>query len=463
MALAQERPTAGGARPVIWAVAGLGLALALAGAQAYRGGSGRDIAIPPAALAGLVLLVLAARRFDLFVAALLVVRPAVDAVNAGSSRAADPAAAIAVLFILASLVWLAARRAAGEDVPLSGVSQAALLLLGAGVVSIAGSSQPLQTAAEVLRVGAVVMMLIVLEQLLADRSKLRLVLSAAFVSAVIPIAVAGVQALTRKGGFADVSFYRVQGTFTYPSPFASYLAFVGVMAAALIPHVRGRVRFALLVLLIADVVALLLTYTRVAWIALVVGLLVVGALQSKKLLAGLVIALLAVVVAAPSVTARFSDLSESRTAAGYSGNSLIWRFEYWGETLSLVTERPVTGIGLGEVRQSTDQQKAPHNDYLRAYVEMGVIGVLAYVAFLVSMAVVARRALRRAPPGLERAIAVGFAGCLTVLLTLSITANVISQPVILWTFAVFAAAAVAVSRRPGADRSDTRQPVGVDA
>jgi putative inorganic carbon (HCO3(-)) transporter len=115
----------------------------------------------------------------------------------------------------------------------------------------------------------------------------------------------------------------------------------------------------------------------------------------------------------------------------------------------LANRNPVTGIGPNMTQHQTAEAKKPHNDVLRAYVETGVVGLLAYLVMVFLLLHTARLALRRAPPGsLERGIAVGFAGCAVAFVAVSLASNVISNVVTLWYFVAFAAAASAVARRP---------------
>jgi putative inorganic carbon (hco3(-)) transporter len=154
-------------------------------------------------------------------------------------------------------------------------------------------------------------------------------------------------------------------------------------------------------------------------------------------------------VALPSILGRFADLGSSTSAAGYASNSLEWRFSYWGDVLPLASKDPITGIGLNMSSFSTDQAKEPHNDFLRAYVETGVIGTIAYLALLVSMVLVARDSLRftkRRSWTYDRSVAVGFASCVIAFVVISIVSNVITEVIVLWYYVAFAAAAYAVTR-----------------
>jgi O-antigen ligase len=174
---------------------------------------------------------------------------------------------------------------------------------------------------------------------------------------------------------------------------------------------------------------------------------VIGVVQDRRILWLLGAAIVVVALAVPSVGVRLSDLTETQKESGAPGNSLIWRFEYWREVLAL-QDNPVLGIGFKEVEHSLAGAKAPHNDPIRIFVETGIVGLVAYVWLLVTLGTQARSTLRRAPPGIPRGLAVAFAASFAGLLLLSLTANVITQLVILWYFVTIVALAMVWAPAP---------------
>ena len=158
---------------------------------------------------------------------------------------------------------------------------------------------------------------------------------------------------------------------------------------------------------------------------------------------------LGVALFVPSVVNRFSDLTASNgpsTALTGEGNSLAWRFTYWTQVVNLAADNPVTGIGLRVTEVISGGNKQPHNDFVRAYVELGAIGLMAYILLLIAMARVAVRGVRtRVPAGNEGwpsgSRAASWPSCSS-----SLVANVMSQAVVLWYLFAFAACAAAVGK-----------------
>ncbi len=157
----------------------------------------------------------------------------------------------------------------------------------------------------------------------------------------------------------------------------------------------------------------------------------------------------------PQFSSRFTSLADVGPGGQPSGNSLAWRIGYWTEVLPLANSNPVTGIGLNSTQLITDEAKQPHNDFIRAYVETGLLGLGAYLAMLIALVGLGGRAVRASPPGsFERGVAAGFLGCAVAFIAVSIAANVLSSVALLWYLFAFAAAAAFVARQRSTQYSD---------
>src|SRR5437879_2990761 len=128
----------------------LAAVLAAASGLAAGGGSKTGLVLPVAIGAGIVLGVLALTRFQVYVMVMLFARSSLDLAKlsqrtAGStsvgtsSRALDPSSILAVLFLLAAGVWLAAQYRYRGRLPGSPLRRALALFLAAGAVSVVGS------------------------------------------------------------------------------------------------------------------------------------------------------------------------------------------------------------------------------------------------------------------------------------------------------------------------------------
>ena len=169
---------------------------------------------------------------------------------------------------------------------------------------------------------------------------------------------------------------------------------------------------------------------------------------------------IAVAPLAPGIGDRLADLGEGTTLRGTPGNSLTWRIDYWGDVIDAGEGRRVTGLGLGVASDVTVQQREPHNDLVRAYVEMGGIGLAAYLGFLLAIGWQVRRSLAQTrpatrPPDLPRALAEGYAGIFAAYLVGSLTGNLMTQLALLW-YLLAVAAAAGLAARPSREPADLR-------
>jgi O-antigen ligase len=437
-------------RPLILVGGAVAVAAAVIGGMAGPEGDRTAILIPMAVALGLAAIVLAVTRFELFVASILLIRASLDAFDLGSSTL-DAAGAISVLFVGASIVWMLAGR---EEMAGSAPSSTQAILppvaafFAATLLSVTSSTHPLESLFEVVRLGTLVVIVVVLGRLISDERRLRLILIAAIASSIPPLLAAFNQVVNGGAYVTAAGLGRVRGTFVHSNPFAAYLFLMITLIASIYPHVsRWWLRLGLAALGVACGGTLLMTYARGSWVATIVALVVVGILQDRRIIWLLGATALVIVLAVPSVGVRLSDLSETQKASGAPGNSLQWRIGYWKQVLTL-QENPLLGIGFSEVELTRSEAKAPHNDLIRVYVETGLIGLAAYSWLLVTLALQARASLRRAPPGIHRGLAVAFAASLSGLVVLSLTANVITQLVILWYFVTIVALASAQTRTP---------------
>jgi putative inorganic carbon (hco3(-)) transporter len=470
-----ELPRAARSGAAVKALTALAVVVAT-GTAVYTGvmaGSGSKLAVvlPVTTLAAVALAVTALTRFKLYVMIMLAMRSSLDlaklstvaegadartATDQVTARGIDPSSLLAVLFIGAAAIWLAGQYRERGGLPGSPLRRAMVVFMAAGALSIVGAQQPATSILEALRILAAVLMFVVLEQMMRDERTMRQLLAAVYLSLLFPLGFTAFGFLTGsprtelKG-----SILRITGPFLQSNSFGRYLMLMIIFGAAIYPHVERRHRRPLAVLLALSTVFMLLTYTRSAIIGAALGLLVVGVLQSKRLLFGMAVVAVCALLTVPQLSSRFTTLSGGGSTYAAQGNTLTWRLAYWTEVLPLAKRNPVTGIGLGQTAQETDAAKQPHNDFIRAFVETGLIGLGAYLALLAALVATGVRAVRASPRGtFGRGVGVGMLGCVLAFIADSLTANVISNVVTLWYMFAFAAAASAVAwqaRRPRAE------------
>jgi putative inorganic carbon (HCO3(-)) transporter len=444
--------------------AAVAVALAVVSGISVGTGSKAAVVLPVAVGVGIVFTMVAITRFEAFVLIVLACRASVDLTklstgpagppnpggggDAAPLRALDPASILAVLFLLATMLWLAAQRRTQPPAPGSALRRALLAFAAAAAISVLGSARPLASGLEALRILTAVTMFIVVERLVRDQATLRRVLTAVYVSALFPLAytLSGVLA-----GAADTEvkrdLTRITGPFNQSNSFGRYLMVLIILGVAIWPHVSARWGLPFTAILACCAGLLFFTYTRTALVGTVLGLVVVCAVKAKRMLLVLLVVVLCALLVVPQLSSRFTELAAPPAPGERNPNTLTWRLAYWAEVLPLANANPVTGIGLAGTENATDEAKQPHNDFVRAYVETGLIGLGAYVAMLIAMVAVGIRAVRASPPGsLARGAAVGFLGCAVAFIAASLAANVVSNVVVLWYLYAVGGVAAAVAR-----------------
>jgi putative inorganic carbon (HCO3(-)) transporter len=469
-------PTASPSRRRAFIVAAIFIAASGAAYSGLAVGTGQKAAVvlPLAIGIALVLAALAMTHFAEFVFLMLVIRTGIDlaklsgptagnvSTDASVSRGLDPSAILAVLFLFAAGLWLTAQYYQRGRLPGTPLRRGLAIFAAAVLFSVTGSERPASSLLEALRILAIILMFVVLEQMMTNRGAMKRFLLAAFLSMIFPILyttvrfVVGAPATQVQGEFS-----RLTGPFTQSNTFGRYLMLMVVFGVALYPHLTRRLQIAMGILLASGSVYLLLTLTMTAILGATAGLLAVGLLQSKRVIVALVLAGLCALLMLPSLASRIDNMTQTDAAANIeSGNSLEWRWEYWQEVLPLVNTNPVTGIGLNMTQYNTKAAKQPHSDVVRAFVEMGLLGLAAYVTLLVLFITTGVKAVRASMAGtFDRGVAVGYLGCAAAVVTASLTANIMSNVVTLWYFMTFAAAASVVGRHPvsRAERFDVQR------
>jgi O-antigen ligase len=434
-------------------------ALAIFSGMSVGTGSKLVVILPLAAAVSVGLGVLALTRFPVYVMVLLMLRSGLDlskvsrtseaASFAGGSagRALDPASILALLFLLTAGLWLAAQRRRRGALPGSPLRRALLAFSAAAVVSLTAAANLGASGLAVARLLSAVAMFVVLEQLMADRATMKRMLLAVYLSTLFPLAFTAFGFLVgHPPSEVKGAFTRITGPFTQSNTFGRYLMLMIIFGVALAPYLQRRWRLPLAAILVVCSGFLLLTYTRTALVGTVLGLAVVGLVQSKRLLLGLVVIVVCALLVVPQLGSRFGSVAQGSTTHP-SSNTLDWRLRYWSELLPLAGSNPVTGIGLGMTSYSTEQAKQPHNDVLGVYVETGLLGLGAYLAVLAALVGLGRRAVRLSPPGsFDRGVGAGFLGCAVAFIAASLFANVLGSVVNIWYLFTFAAAATAVVR-----------------
>jgi O-antigen ligase len=381
------------------------------------------------------------------------------------------------LLIVGVLLRLLATRRPLASLP---ISAPYLIFLAIPIITLLWSPTPVESVRGIFRfVGYYALMWLIVDTIRSKAQVRRMVL-AIILSTIVPIVSGFYQAVTGSGQFiwAGAGFNRIYGFAGGPFTLAFYL--VMVMPLVLIfflaqqrseqaeahgetEHWRfSRLGLSLLLGLIG--IALLLTFIRGAWIALVVSLLVLGFMRGSLRFRQLVFT---IPVAAGVVLLTFTPAMERLQQAADPTSTLFGRVEVWRLALDWLLTSPLnllagvgmkafeyyyilmagpTTAGLYWRRESFLIGNRPHNELLGFLLDVGIIGTIALLVVLFILARLAVRIYRRSQDHELRLVALAFVIGFVGLVVGAMGDNVFSQPSVTVYFWIMAGLIMAIDR-----------------
>jgi O-antigen ligase len=176
---------------------------------------------------------------------------------------------------------------------------------------------------------------------------------------------------------------RITSVFEYPNALALYLAPLFLFFTSL--HTKGWLYKSTvwpLTGLVAMVTALVLTYSRGAWLAILVGLVVLALQQSKiSLKKWGVVGIIVLLAISPVITSRVKQTFQDKSSSE--------RISLINAASAKLTKNPIFGNGLFGFRATLENSNYsgeilnyPHNIIFNFWLEMGIIGLLAFLSLL---------------------------------------------------------------------------------
>lgn len=184
---------------------------------------------------------------------------------------------------------------------------------------------------------------------------------------------------------------RAVGSLDNPNMLAEFLILVIPIAVSmLIGRGEGLRRFQAFACLGIMGVALILTWSRGAWLAIMIAALIYLLMwhhRSIWLIFGGIAALPVIITILPSsIVSRFTSIGN------LSDSSTSYRVYIWRAVVEMISDNTWSGIGIGEgawdrvypIYSYIGVEAAPHshNLYLQIWLELGVIGLLVFAVFI---------------------------------------------------------------------------------
>ncbi|MFZ4648978.1 MAG: O-antigen ligase family protein, partial [Patescibacteria group bacterium] len=263
-----------------------------------------------------------------------------------------------------------------------------IILILIGVASVVYTISFSSTIDEIFRLLSIFLLFVSAYLLFKDPKDLTNLIRTIIFSSVVPVAV-GFWQLANDTGLMEEGQNRLLGTFAHPNMLAYFLILPITLAtfAALNLGKRRIESYGYAIVSLILVIVLAFTYTRGAYVALALILLIVGLAKFRSFLVVSAIFALIVYVSIPQINARVNSLLNFDPYG-----SIGWRIRLWTDGFSYFKENPWTGNGLGtgpmviaENRDFKLGATEPHNDYLRLGLEVGLPGIAAYLAIIFSV------------------------------------------------------------------------------
>jgi len=220
------------------------------------------------------------------------------------------------------------------------------------------------------------------------------------------------------GQFPDLKT-RVFSTLENPNLLAGFLMVIMAIATGLALHtIRIKNKLMLISFVIILGICLVFTYSRGAWISILAVIVTYGFLYSRKILWLLLIVPLALLLAQDSLMERILSI------ANPTDTSSTLRLALWESTVAMIVDKPFLGIGWGAywlvypeydffLQDAGTKIFHAHNMYLNIAAEIGIPGLLVFLAVMIGhirKALIAMQSTNRWVAGLMLGIVTALMG-----------------------------------------------------
>jgi O-antigen ligase len=206
---------------------------------------------------------------------------------------------------------------------------------------------------------------------------------------------------------------RIEGTFGHPNGFATYLLLFMSLIYWKLSRVRRHWPWVLLLSMLAFVFVATKALFSLAMLSVFIVVSIARKLKPSNAIGGVLLlvvilglfassdfgrARLGILADTPLFNPRI-DVSRAVLMSQWDYNSFNWRLAQWTYLLQSWEKSPILGYGLGTTIYLSQFKLYAHNDYIRALVEQGSVGLVTFLTFLGAQFVRLVQLIRCAPRG----------------------------------------------------------------
>jgi|AntRauTorckE6833_2_1112554.scaffolds.fasta_scaffold00189_14 O-antigen ligase len=264
------------------------------------------------------------------------------------------------------------------------------LFIGVNALSLLVSFDVSLGLREIARLLSIVSIFVLAQIFVKTKKDLTISLKVVLMSAVLPALIGFWQYLYRAdiiSGFDG----RLAATFAHPNMLAFFTFFA--FSVSLFVFLHGKkdnvLSYFYLLASLLFLVIIVLTYTRGSWLALLIFIFIIGAVKFKKLLLVSILLALLVYSFVPTLQYRVNDTFNFQNY----DSSIVWRYNLYQDSWGIAKEKPVLGHGSDTASTLIEYNRSyrlgspePHNDYLKTFMETGIIGLGSFLLLIFSTA-----------------------------------------------------------------------------
>ncbi len=189
---------------------------------------------------------------------------------------------------------------------------------------------------------------------------------------------------------------RIRGTLGHPNTFVTYLFMFIALTQWRLALAKDKLPWVIVLAMLAFFYVSTKALYSLMMLAVLITVLIAPRLSIGKLVGGIVFFALILFLFGSSEFGQERlasvgktpllnpdmDVSRAIILSKGDGNSFNWRIAQWSYVTTQADLYPWFGYGIGTSMKVSTNALLPHNDYVRAYVEGGIVGFYIYIGFL---------------------------------------------------------------------------------